>query len=206
MSKIEQLISDIEMYLDSCKAQTFSNNKRIVVEKDIIDEMLAELRLQTPEEIKRYQKIIANKDAILSDAKTKANSILADANKQTEQLLSEHEIMAMAQAQAEDLLHEAQNQAQEILNNAVGEANAIREAAIAYTDEQLSTLQNIMNNAMTGTEMRYNAFMTQLQNSLDVITSNRQQLSQPADAEIPERPEEENFEFAPRIKDEALDL
>ena len=62
MSRIEQLIGEIEMYLDSCKSQAFSNSKRIVVEKDVIDEMLVELRMRTPEEIKKYQKIIANKD------------------------------------------------------------------------------------------------------------------------------------------------
>ena len=57
MSRIEQLIGEIEMYLDSCKSQAFSNSKRIVVEKDVIDEMLVELRMRTPEEIKKYQKI-----------------------------------------------------------------------------------------------------------------------------------------------------
>ena len=56
MSRIEQLIGEIEMYLDSCKSQAFSNSKRIVVEKDVIDEMLVELRMRTPEEIKKYQK------------------------------------------------------------------------------------------------------------------------------------------------------
>ena len=56
MSRIEQLIGEIEMYLDSCKSQAFSNSKRIVVEKDVIDEMLVELRMRTPEEIKKYRK------------------------------------------------------------------------------------------------------------------------------------------------------
>ena len=62
MSRIEQIINEMEEYLDGCKSQTFSNNKRIVVEKDVMDDMLVELRMRTPEEIKKYQKIIANKD------------------------------------------------------------------------------------------------------------------------------------------------
>ena len=83
MSRIEQLIGEIEMYLDSCKAQAFSNSKRIVVEKDVIDEMLVELRMRIPDEIKKCQKMIANRDAILTDAKTNADKIIADANKKT---------------------------------------------------------------------------------------------------------------------------
>ena len=38
---------------------------KIVVNKEEIEELLRELRLKTPDEIKRYQKIISNKDAIL---------------------------------------------------------------------------------------------------------------------------------------------
>ena len=65
MSRIEQVISDIEAYLDDCKFQPFSNTK-IIVDKDQLEDMLAELRLKTPEEIKKYQKIINNKEAILN--------------------------------------------------------------------------------------------------------------------------------------------
>ena len=74
MSRIEQIINEMEEYLDGCKAQAFSNSKRIVVEKDVIDDMLVELRMRTPEEIKKYQKIIANKDEILSEAKKTAEN------------------------------------------------------------------------------------------------------------------------------------
>ena len=63
-SKIEQLIDEIEQYIDSCKYQALSNTK-IIVNKEEIDELLRELRMKTPDEIKRYQKIISNKEAIL---------------------------------------------------------------------------------------------------------------------------------------------
>ena len=61
MSRIEQLISDIEAYIDNCKYQPFSNNK-IIVDKDQLEDMLSELRLKTPDEIKKYQKILNNKE------------------------------------------------------------------------------------------------------------------------------------------------
>jgi len=85
MSKIEQLIGEIEEYIDNCKPYPF-NSKKIIVDKDEIEELLAELRLNTPEELKKYQKIISNKEAILSDASRKADSMLAEATKQTKEL------------------------------------------------------------------------------------------------------------------------
>ena len=56
-SRIEQIIEEIEEYVESCKYQPLSTTK-IVVNKEELEELLRELRLKTPDEIKRYQKII----------------------------------------------------------------------------------------------------------------------------------------------------
>ena len=91
-SRIEQIIEEIEEYIDGCPFKPLSTSK-IIVNKDHIDELLRELRMKTPDEIKRYQKIISNKDAILADAQAKADSMLEEAHVQTNELVSEHEIM-----------------------------------------------------------------------------------------------------------------
>ena len=54
-SRIEQIIEEIEEYIDSCKFQALSTSK-IIVNKEQIDELLRELRMKTPDEIKRYRK------------------------------------------------------------------------------------------------------------------------------------------------------
>lgn len=94
-SKIEQLIDEIEDYIDNCKFKALSNTQ-IIVNKEEIDELLRELRLKTPEEIKRYQKIISNKEAILNDAREKASALINEATLQTNELINEHEIMQQA--------------------------------------------------------------------------------------------------------------
>ena len=68
-SRIEELIEDIYDFVEDCKAQPFATSK-VIVPKDQLYDFLDELRLRTPDEIKRYQKIISNKDAILEDAQT----------------------------------------------------------------------------------------------------------------------------------------
>ena len=91
-SRIEQIIEEIEEYVDSCKFQPLSSTK-IVVNKEELEELLRELRMKTPDEIKRYQKIISNKDAILADAQSKADAIIADAKTQAQQMVTESEVM-----------------------------------------------------------------------------------------------------------------
>ena len=87
-SRIEQIIEEIEEFIDSCKFQPLSSTK-IVVNKEELEELLRELRMKTPDEIKRYQKIISNKDAILEDAQTKADNIIAEAQAQAQKIVSE---------------------------------------------------------------------------------------------------------------------
>ena len=77
MSRIEQLIGEIEEYIDSCKFQPLSNTK-ILVNKEELEELLVELRLRIPDEIKKYQKIISNQDAILNEARAQAVKFLPD--------------------------------------------------------------------------------------------------------------------------------
>lgn len=128
-SRIEQLIDEIEAYIDGCKYQPLSNTK-IIVNKEEIDELLRELRMKTPDEIKRYQKIISNKEAILNDARAKAEALINEATIHTNELISEHEIYQQAYAQATTVVKQASQQAQEILDNATIEANNMRAAAI----------------------------------------------------------------------------
>ena len=71
-SKMEQIIEEIEDYIDGCKPSPISRNK-ILVNREQLEELLSELRTKTPEEVKRYQKIISNKEAILADAQAKAD-------------------------------------------------------------------------------------------------------------------------------------
>ncbi len=171
-SRIEQLIDEIEEYIDSCKYQALSNTK-IIVNKEEIDELLRELRMKTPDEIKRYQKIISNKEAILNEARTKAEALINEATVHTNELINEHEIMQQAYAQANEVVSLASHQAQEILDNATIEANNMRAAAIQYTDEMLANLENMMVQTMNMTTSHYESFINNLNGYAEVIRSNR---------------------------------
>ena len=113
MSRIEQLIDEIEEYIDSCKYQPLSTTK-ILVNKEELEELLVELRLRVPDEIKQYQKIISNQEAILNEARTQADTMVAEATAQTNELVNEHEIMQKAYAQANAVVEQASAQAQAI--------------------------------------------------------------------------------------------
>lgn len=176
MSRIEQLIGEIEEYIESCKFQPLSNTK-ILVNKEELEELLVELRLRIPDEIKKYQKIISNQDAILNEARAQADAMVAEATAQTNELVNEHEIMQKAYAEANRVVEDAQAQAQAIIDEAVNEANGIRQASINYTDDMLNSLQTIITHSMEGAQSRFDAFISSMQSSYDIVSSNRNELS-----------------------------
>lgn len=191
-SKIEQIIEEIEEYINSCKYQPLSNTK-IVVNKEEIDELLTELRLKTPDEIKRYQKIINNKEAILADAQAKADAIIAQATVHTNELINEHEIMQQAYAQANEIVQIATNQAQEILDKATIDANNIRYGAIQYTDDMLANLQGIISHTINTSTAKYDNLMKSLQDCYDIVNANRVELA-PSEEEEEQEVEEDVME------------
>ncbi len=175
-SRIEQIIEEIEEYIDSCKFQPLSSTK-IVVNKEELEELLRELRMKTPDEIKRYQKIISNKDAILEDAQQKANAIIADARARADRIVSESEVMQKALEQSNQLLDQTNAQAQEMIDNATNDSNNIRMSAISYTDEMLENLEKIMNHSLDSAGQKYNNFINSIQSCLDIVSKNRSELN-----------------------------
>ena len=188
-SRIEQIIEEIEEYIDGCKYQALSSSK-IIVNKDELEELLNELRSKTPEEIKRYQKIISNKEAILADAQ----AIIAKAQVKTDELVSEHQIMQQAYAQANEVVMIATKQAQEILDNATNDANNIRMGAMQYTDDILRNLEISISHAMDSAKARHENYMSSLQEFYDVVSSNRAELNPAAEDTV-----SDNTENLPKI-------
>ena len=168
-SKIEQLIDEIETYIDNCKPQPLSQTK-IIVNQEEIDELLRELRSKTPEEIKKYQKIISNKEAILNDARRKAEDIVNQATIKTNELINEHEIMQQAYAQANEVVSQAAVQAKEILDNAMTEANSMKSAAVQYTDQLLAGVEDIITQSIDVTSKSTDDIVETIkQNSINMV-------------------------------------
>ena len=194
MSRIEQLIGEIEEYIDGCKFQPLSNTK-ILVNKEELEELPVELRLRIPDEIKQYQKIISNQDAILTDARTQADAMIEKATAQTNELVNEHEIMQRAYEAANQVIEDANNQAQTIVDAAVRDADNIRQGAVQYTQDMLKSVENIINHTMEGAQGRFDSFMSSLKSSYDIVSANRAELDhsiQRNDEAAAAEPEQQN--------------
>lgn len=189
-SRIELIIGEIEEYVDGCKFQPLSNTK-ILVDKEHFEELIRDLRKNIPDEVKRYQKVISQKEEILNDAREKADAMISDAQAQTDHMIEEHEIMQQAYAQANEIVQQAMDQAQHILDEASVDANNMRQSVVEYTDDMLMELNNIVTHSIDTAQAKYTDLIDQLKNCQSVIDKNRSELNpkEEADKNLPPEPD-----------------
>ena len=196
-SRIEQMIDDIYDFIDRCRTQPLSPNK-VIVPKDTLYDLLDELRLRMPDEIKRYQKIIANRDAIINDAETKAQTIIAQAEEKAKKMISEHEIMQQAYLQAnevvsaandesiqirekakketDDLMRVTRETATEMTNTAKHNSDEMVREAVSYTNELLTMIDKVVSETLDESKKNYENMYKTLSNSVKVVRENKEQL------------------------------
>ena len=195
-SRIEQKIEDIYGFVESCKMQSFSSTKVIVPKNDLYD-LLDDLRRDAPEEIKRYRKMLSQRDAILEDAEKKAADILADAQDQYSALVEEHNIMQEAYQQAEITVANANEEAERIIANARKQADEMGSGAIYYTTDMMDMAEKVIAKAYESTLNNSKALETALSGYLEIIRKNKAELLQanePQPETESQQPQEEPYE------------
>lgn len=195
-SRIEQKIEDIYGFVESCKMQSFSSTKVIVPKNDLYD-LLDDLRRDAPEEIKRYRKMLSQRDAILEDAEKKAADILADAQEQYSALVEEHNIMQEAYQQAEITVANANEEAERIIANARKQAGEMGSGAIYYTTDMMDMAEKVIAKAYESTLNNSKALETALSGYLEIIRKNKAELLQanePQPETESQQPQEEPYE------------
>lgn len=183
-SRIEKAIDEIYEYVENCKPSKLYPNK-VTVSKDELYDLLDALRMCAPEEIKRYQKIINNREEILGQAQ----QIMSQAQAQTKQLLDQSELVQTAYVQAEQILKEAETQAQQILNQAVGEGNQVRTDALYYTSDLLGEAGRNIELSLKEIESKSSLLINVLKKDIETIKNNRSELQDQITGKIPDEDE-----------------
>ena len=178
MSKkgIEEMISEIEIFIDNCKYKPLSSSM-IIVPKDDLEQMLNELKLKLPNEIERCKKIMRNKEAILADARTRADSIITESVAEANKLVDQSQIVELANIRANEILDMARSQADQIVNEANADANEIRLGSMYYTKDKLTEVSNYINATLEAEKTNYDNLIQSLQSNLDIVLNNTNEIN-----------------------------
>ncbi len=83
----------------------------VIVDEDRMLDLIDQMRVAIPEEIKKAQQIITQRDRILAQAKEEANRTVALAREKADKSLDDNEIIQSAKVRAEQIIEEAHKEA-----------------------------------------------------------------------------------------------
>jgi F0F1-type ATP synthase membrane subunit b/b' len=94
-------------------------------------ELIDQMRIAIPEEVKKAQQVMAQRDRVMAQAQEEANRTLQLSRDKAEQMI-----------ERDMIVQEAQRRAEQILNQARGEAESTRVDADNYVVDTLMQLQD----------------------------------------------------------------
>jgi cell division septum initiation protein DivIVA len=102
---ILHLVDRLEELLNQSRPLPFTHN--VMVDEDRMLDIIDQMRVAIPDEVKKAQQLLAQRDRILAQAQEEANRTLAIAREKSEQLLERDAIVQAAQARADQVIHQA---------------------------------------------------------------------------------------------------
>ncbi len=136
---IDEILEEMDELLDKASSMPFVAHKK-VIDGERMRELINDVRLNMPHELKEAKKIEFDCQRILNEAKLNAVSIIRKAEERAAQLVSREAIMAEAKKKAVDMITKAQAAAKNLQQNAaVSVAKMLNDTENYYS----RNLQNI---------------------------------------------------------------
>ena len=136
---ILMLIDEIEDIIEAGTTVPFSG--KVMIDKEEVLEIIKEIRIKLPDEIKQAAWIKEERQRILAQAQKDADTMLKEAEYKLEELIEEQEVIKLANARAEEIISKAQSNAKDIRLGALEYADSILEE----TQESLKKLIQVLN-------------------------------------------------------------
>lgn len=112
---IEEILDMLDELLDKSWNLPLTNN-RSVVDIEKVQELLDDVRMNLPTEIKQAKAIVADRADIIANAKREADMVVRRAEDRARALIAQEEITKQAQQKANEILSQAQQKARDLRN------------------------------------------------------------------------------------------
>jgi cell division septum initiation protein DivIVA len=162
---ILHLVDRLEELLNQSRPFPFTHN--VLVDEDRMLDLIDQMRVAIPEEVKKAQQLLAQRDRLLAQAQEEANRTIAIAREKSDQLVERDAIVQAARGQADQII--AQSQV---------EIEHTRQEADEYVMETLTRLEMEMERLLTQVRNGIRTLQNELPVTSDVQTVENPQAEQ----------------------------
>ncbi len=156
---ILHLVDRLEELFNESRSVPFTHS--VIVDEDRMLDIIDQMRVSIPEEIKKAQQLLAQRDRILAQSQEEANRTLQLAREKSEVMVEKDGIVQAAHARSEQIIAQGRAEAEKQKHDA--------------DDYVLDTLQNL--------ETEMERILGQVRNGVRALQSERVVLEQPAEIE-----------------------
>ena len=141
--EIFTLLETIEEILENSRNVPFSH--KVLTDKEELLEIIKEIRLKLPEELKQAKVIKEEHDRIIAKANEEADEIVKEAENRIISMIDEHEITKKAYEQKSKIIENANDMAREISNGTKAYADGVLESIqVALEDALKEADENLL--------------------------------------------------------------
>ncbi|MCZ7670280.1 MAG: ATPase [Chloroflexi bacterium] len=116
MMDIQQLVDRLEELIDNSRMLPLSVYR--LIEEDKLYNLIDQMRVTIPEEVKRANRVEAEKDRVLAQAHEEADRILDLAKQEAEELVKRDAIVSSAQQRSDNILERSHRDAEALRSDA----------------------------------------------------------------------------------------
>lgn len=137
------MIDRLEALIDNATAVPMTS--RCMVDRTETLEIIDQLRVAIPDELRQARRVNQERERMLSDAQNEADRIVGNAQQQAALMLQESELVKAAEQRAEEIVEDARAEARRLMDEAEQRVYELRRDADEYAYEILSTLETELN-------------------------------------------------------------
>lgn len=138
--EIFTLLETLEETIENSRSMPFTN-KGMVDKEELLD-LIKEIRIKLPEELKQAKWVKEERTRILIEAQKEADDIVKEAENRIIAMIDEHEITRKAYEQKAEIIETANEMAREISNGTKDHADALLGGIEDVLQETLTIIQN----------------------------------------------------------------
>jgi len=138
--EIFTLLETLEDILEKSKTIPFTD--RGIVDKEEILEIIKEIRLKLPDELKQAKWVKEERQRILVEAQKEADDIVKEAENRIISMIDEHEITRKAYEQKAEIIETANEMSREISKGTKDYADGILQGVEIALEDALKVVQN----------------------------------------------------------------
>ncbi|MGE3858191.1 MAG: hypothetical protein AB7G21_14650 [Dehalococcoidia bacterium] len=150
-------------------AQKMPIGNRAILDRRRLLDVVDQMRIAVPQEVREAQDIVAHRDAIRREAEEEGRILLAQAEERAARLVEQHEIAQAARKRAEEIANEAEARLEERIAEANADIQQRIQESRQIAREQMAAADDYARELLLRLQRQLEAFVSSVRNGVEQL-------------------------------------